>query len=116
MFLLFIFFLSVSIKLSTQVALIFLFVCCFCPFFVLLLTFLHLVWKSRFREQKTKNVALCVQMFCIIPTGWCFCFLGGLGFFVRGEAGRVLGCERSQIVEKKCMAHGSLIFKKKKKI
>lgn len=106
---LFIFSLSVSIKLSTRVAFIFfcLFVVCllFLPFFLLLLTFLHLVWKSRFREQKTKNVALRVQMFRIIPTG-CFCFY----FWER--AGGFRACEGSFFVENKCMARGSLKRKK----
>lgn len=79
MFLLFIFFsLSVlSCRPRLRSSFFFLFVCCFCPsssFDVL-----HLVWKSRFREQKTKNVALRVQMFRIIPTG-CFCFF--LFFFL----------------------------------
>lgn len=69
------------------------------------MTFLHLVWTSRFREQKTKNVALRVQMFRIIPTGCCF---------GRGWASGWWGGGGSFLVKSKCMARGSLQKKKKK--
>lgn len=65
--------------------------------------FLHLVWKSRFREQRTKNVALRVQMFRIIPTG-CFCLFCHRFFcFFLDKGGWVLGYEGSVFVEEKCM-------------
>lgn len=47
-------FLSVSIRLSTCYVL--------CPFFILFSTFLHLVWKSRSREQNQKCCLTCADV------------------------------------------------------
>lgn len=97
------FFLSVSIKLSTRVAFLFFF------FFVvsallLLLTFLHLVWTSRFREQKNQK--------CCLTCADVSYHTDRVLFWER--AGGLRGCEGSFLVKSKCMACGSLKKKKKK--
>lgn len=70
------FFLSVSIRLLTQVAVIFFFVVpalLLLLLLFLLLTFCTWFGRAVLGNKKTKNVALRVQMFRIIPTG-CFLF------------------------------------------
>lgn len=79
------FFLSVSIKLSTRVAFLFFFCLSFLPFFFF---WLFCTWFGRavLGNKKTKNVALRVQTFRIIPTG-CYFGRGRAGFgVVRGHS------------------------------
>lgn len=75
-----------SLQLSVPSLLLFLIFFFFLP----LTFFLHLAGTSRFREQKTKNVALRVQTFRIKPTGCCCWGAGGgelvlLSEYVRGS-------------------------------
>lgn len=79
------FFLSVSIKLSTQVALIFLFVCCFCPFFCSSFNFFALGLEEPF--QGTKNQKCCLMCADVLHHTYRVVFLLflGIGIFHQGR-------------------------------
>lgn len=68
------------------------------------MTFLHLVWTSRFREQKNQK--------CCLTCADVSYHTDRVLFWER--AGGLRGCEGSFLVKSKCMACGSLKKKKKK--